>query len=170
MRADTISDAPVLVRSQSIEAEGIMAGTIGAVAVAIWFLVLDAAAGRPLYTPTVLGTALFQGSQGLGSPADIEVSLEMAAMFTWVHFLVFAFIGGAAARLITLAEHNPSYGFGILLLLIAFLFGFIVVASLFAEPVLHALALPAILIGNLLAAGTMAAYFWRRHPNLKIMP
>jgi hypothetical protein len=36
--------------------------------------------------------------------------------------------------------------------------------------VLHALAWPTILIGNLLAAGTMAWYFWRRHPQLAIWP
>jgi len=170
MRAETISSSPVLTGSRSIEAEGIAAGTIGAGVVAVWFFVLDAIAGQLFYTPTVLGTAMFHGIEAVGTPADLEVSFEAAAMFTWVHVLVFAFIGGAAARLIALAEEHPNYGFGILLLLIAFLFGFIAVAALFAAPVLRALTLPAILIGNVLAAGAMGAYFWRRHPNLRILP
>ena len=32
----------------------------GAATIAIWFAVLDVVSGRPLYTPTVLGTALFR--------------------------------------------------------------------------------------------------------------
>jgi hypothetical protein len=170
MRAETIPNPAVLARSQSVEAEGIAAGTIGAVVVAAWFLLLDGIAGRPLYTPTVLGMALFHGGQGLHEPGTLGVSLETAAMFTWVHVLLFAFGGGAAARLIALAEENPNWGFGILLLLIAFLFGFIAVTALFAAPVLHALTVPAILVGNLLAAAAMATYFRRRHPGLKILP
>jgi len=43
--------------------EGMIAGVIGAIAVAVWFLLLDTAAGRPLYTPTVL--ALFHSSNVL---------------------------------------------------------------------------------------------------------
>ena len=40
----------------------------------------------------------------------------------------------------------------------------------FAEPVLHALAWPEVLVGNLLAAATMTAMFWRHHPRLGIRP
>lgn len=150
--------------------EGIAAGTLGAVTVAVWFLLLDTMAGRPLYTPTVLGTALFRGAEGLATPENLPVSIEMALMFTWVHFLVFALIGGAAALLLGLAEKDPNYGFGILLLFVIFEFGFLVAAMIFASDVLHALAWPAILVGNLLAAGAMARYFWRRHPTLTIWP
>src|SRR5262249_10018492 len=34
--------------------EGLVAGIIGALTVALWFLVVDVAHGRPLYTPTLL--------------------------------------------------------------------------------------------------------------------
>jgi hypothetical protein len=40
----------------------------------------------------------------------------------------------------------------------------------FAEPVLHELAWPAVLVGNLLAAAAMAAVLWRQHPRLAIQP
>ena len=53
---------------------------------------------------------------------------------------------------------------------VVFEFGFLAMALLFAEPVLHALTWPAILGGNLLAALAMGAYFWRRHPDLQIFP
>jgi hypothetical protein len=150
--------------------EGIIAGLIGAATIAIWFLLLDALNGRPLYTPTVLGTALFRQSAGLDAPEMLDVSFEMVLMYTWVHALIFCVIGGLASRLIALAERDANLGFGILLFFVFFEFGFIVVALVFAEPVLHALAWPAILVGNLLAAGTMGSYFWRHHPNLLIRP
>jgi hypothetical protein len=49
-------------------------------------------------------------------------------------------------------------------------FGFLVATLLFAEPVLRVVTWPAILGGNLLAAFVMGVYFWRRHPNLQILP
>jgi hypothetical protein len=150
--------------------EGIVAGLIGAATVAACFLVVDTISGRPFYTPTVLGTALFYGGEGLASPETLPVSAERALMFTWVHVLAFAVIGGVAARLLQLAEKDPNYGFGILLLFVFFMFGFIVAALIFADAVLAALAWPVILVANLLAAAAIAAYFWRRHPDLQIFP
>jgi hypothetical protein len=156
--------------TSKIYEEGIVAGLIGAATVAIWFLILDTIKGRPLYTPTVLGTALFRARAGLSSPESLPVSFEIVLWFTWVHILVFVVIGGAAAWLIRLAERDPNFGFGILLLLVVFMFGFIGVSLVFAEEVLRALAWPTILVGNLLAAGAMVGYFWRRHPHLTIWP
>lgn len=150
--------------------EGIVAGIIGAATIAIWFLILDIMNGRPLYTPTVLGTALFRRGEGLASPESLQVSLEMVLMYTWVHGLAFCVIGGVASRLLALAEKNLNFGFGILLFFVVFEFGFVVAASVFAEPVFRALAWQAVLLGNLLAAAAMGGYFWRRHPNLAIKP
>ena len=151
--------------TSNIYKEGIVAGLLGAVTIAIWFFILDAIQGRPLYTPTVLGTALFRARAGLTAPESLPATFELVLWFTWVHVLVFVVLGGAAAVLLRLAERDPNFGFGILLFLVVFMFGFIGVSLVFAEEVLHALAWPAILIGNLLAAGAMAWYFWRRHPQ-----
>jgi len=150
--------------------EGIVAGVIGAATIAIWFLILDTINGRPLYTPTVLGTALFRRGEGLASPESLPISFEMVLLYTWVHGLVFAVIGGVASRLLQLAERNPNLGFGILLLFVVFEFGFLAVATLVEGQILQALYWQAILLGNLLGAAAMAGYFWRRHPNLKILP
>ncbi|MBI1993451.1 MAG: hypothetical protein HYV05_00210 [Deltaproteobacteria bacterium] len=150
--------------------EGIIAGILGAAAVAFWFLIVDMINGRPLYTPTVLGTALFRAGEGLASPQSLPVSLEMVLMYTWVHGLAFCVIGGAASWLLRLAEENPHIGFGILLLFVVLEFGFLIAVSVFARPVLGALAWPAVLVGNLLAAVGMGTYLWRRHPNLTIRP
>jgi hypothetical protein len=150
--------------------EGITAGLLGAATIALWFFVLDAANGRPFYTPNMLGNVLLRRDFRLESVDAAAISFEMVLIYTWVHGLVFCVIGGVTARLLALAERQASYGFGILLLFVIFEFGFIAGAFIFAEPILHALAWPAILFGNLLAAMAMAGYFLRRHPNLSIRP
>ena len=44
---------------RSVLKEGIVAGLIGAAAVAVWFFVFDLARGRPLLTPGLLGALVF---------------------------------------------------------------------------------------------------------------
>jgi hypothetical protein len=175
MAAERIVTSPVATpaettRVSGVHAEGLLAGVVGAATIALWFLVLDLVQGRPLYTPTVLGTALLRGGEGLASPETLPVSLEVVLPFTWIHLLVFLVLGVAASWLLGLAERNPSFGFGIVLFFVVFEFGFVALCMLVAEPVLHALAWPAVLVGNLLAAGAMAGLFWRRHPRLAIHP
>jgi hypothetical protein len=155
-QSDVAASAPrEATLTERVAREGLAAGVLGAATVAIWFLILDSVAGHPLRTPTILGTALFRGGEGLGESAGPPVSLEMVVLYSWVHGLVFCVIGGLASRLLAVAERQPNAGFGILLLCVIFEFGFLLVSMLFAEPVLRALTAPAILIGNLLAAGAM---------------
>lgn len=150
--------------------EGMIAGVVGALAIALWFLVLDTLSGRPLWTPTVLGTVLFRGGAGLATPETLGVSAEMVLMFTWVHGLVFVALGGLVARLLGHVERHPSSGFGVLLLFVIFQFGFIVAATIFAAPVLRLLSPWSILVANLLAAAAMTAYFRGCHPGLRVDP
>jgi hypothetical protein len=168
--ADTSVDATRTVDVSKVYQQGFIAGLVGAATIALWFLIVDSLSGRPLYTPTVLGTALFRHGAGLGSPETLPISFEMVWMFTWVHCLVFAVIGGVASHLLVLAERNASVGFGILLLFVVFEFGFIATAMVLAAPVLRALTWPAILVANLLAAATMGGYFYLVHPRLRVQP
>ncbi|HKA33610.1 MAG TPA: hypothetical protein VKH64_10380 [Candidatus Binatia bacterium] len=169
LREDVLPDSPPTDLSR-LYSEGIVAGFIGAATIALWFLLLDAINGRPFYTPSLLGTALFNRGAMPASPESVPVSLDMTLMYTWVHFLAFCIIGGFASRLLGLAEKNVNVGFGILLLFVVFEIGFIFAALVLAETVLEALAWPAVLVGNLLAAASMGGYFWRHHPNLVIRP
>jgi len=159
-----------LVDAAGLYREGVIGGLIGAAAIAVWFFVVDLITGRPLFTPTVLGTALFRREELLTHSTTLPASAAMVVMFTFVHAVVFMVLGALASRLLGLAERNPNLGFGIIILFVVFMFGFVGWAMLFAEPVLKALTLPAILVGNLLAAGAMAGYFRRRHPSLRILP
>jgi len=154
----------------NVYGEGILAGLVGAGTIALWFLILDTIRGRPFYTPTLLGTALFRGGAALTAPEQVPASLELVLSFTWVHVLAFLLIGVGGARLLALAERDPDFGFGIVLLFVIFEFGFVLVSLAFAESVLHVLAWQAVLVGNLLAAAAMAAVFRRRHPRLTIRP
>ncbi len=173
VQSGTTSAPAVTSRSLEISRayqEGIVAGVIGAATIAIWFFVIDSLSGRPFYTPSVLGTILFRHDAVLDHPETLPISFEMVLFYTWVHGMVFCVFGGLAAKLIHLAEYNLNVGFGILLLFVIFEFGFVGATFIFAEPVLRALAWPAVLVGNLLAATGMATYFWRHHPNLTIEP
>ena len=164
---EALSDSPP--DTARLYQEGMTAGVIGAATVAVWFLLLDSASGRPLYTPTVLGTAIFRRA-ALATPETLSVSLEMVGMFTWIHVLIFAALGGVASRLLAMAERNPSWGFGLLLLFVVFEFGFVAAAALLASPILRVIPWPSVLGANLLAAAAMSAYFWRRHPHLVVSP
>ena len=149
--------------------EGVVGGMIGAATIAIWFFIVDLYNGRPFYTPNVLGAALSL-SRTIPDPAAAPISMELVVFYTWVHALIFCVIGGLAAKLLSLAERDLHFGFGILLLFVIFEFGFVAAALIFAEPILRALTWPAVLVGNLLAAGAMTVYFWRHHPKLWIAP
>jgi len=164
---EALSDSPP--DTARLYQEGMTAGVIGAATVALWFLLLDSVSGHPLYTPTVLGTAIFRRA-ALATPETLSVSLEMVGMFTWIHVLIFAALGGVASRLLAMVERNPSWGFGLLLLFVVFEFGFVAAAALLASPILRVIPWPSVLGANLLAAAAMSAYFWRRHPHLVVSP
>jgi hypothetical protein len=150
--------------------EGIIAGTCGAATITLWFLLLDVLAGHPLYTPYMLGTALFKGGAWLLPAASVEFSLEIVGAFTALHWLVFELLGALASVLLALAEHNPNLGFGVLLCFVLSAEGLVGGAMMFAEPVLHALAWQSVLLGHLVAAGAMGGYLWRRHAHMVIYP
>jgi hypothetical protein len=144
--------------------DGLIAGIIGAAVIAIWFLFLDTVSGLPFYAPTVLGTGLFLGPEALSSTEGVQFSLKLTLMYTWVHGVVFVVLGEVAAYFLLLTGKNPNLGF-FLLLFVILEFGFVGTAFVFAKPVLHELAWPAVLLGNLLAAAGMACYFRLRDPN-----
>src|ERR1044072_7516580 len=87
---------------------------------------VDLISGHPLfYTPNVLGTALFHQGAGLDQPQALPISLDTVVAYTWIHGLVFCAIGGVAAKLLELADHDVHIGFGVLLLAVIFAFAFV---------------------------------------------
>ncbi len=150
--------------------DGLIAGVVGAAIIALWFLYMDIVSGLPFYAPTVLGTALFLGPEDLASTGQVQVSLRLTLMYTWVHGLVFIVLGEIAAYFHLSVGKNPNLGLSILLLFVILEFGFVGTTFVFAKPVIYEFAWPMVLLGNLLAAAGMACYLWLRHPNFVIRP
>jgi hypothetical protein len=157
-------------RRVRLTAEGVTAGILGGATIALWFLILDFVHGHPLYTPTLLGTAIFRPRSPIVPPEALPVSVPVVLLFTALHGAIFIGIGEIAALLVRLAEKNANYTFGIVLLLVIFLSGFFFVTGVFAAHVLEALSWQAVFVGNLLAVCAMVFYFRRRHPNVKMLP
>ncbi len=168
--SSTVDPADSLVNRSGLPAAGLIAGSLGAVTLAIWFLMIDMVQGRPLFTPTMLGTLFFKGGEGLAGLDRLPITADVVLGFTFLHWMVFVLLGGIAAWLLESAERNPSVGFGILLLFMLFEFGFVALVTLFAKPILQELTWPTVLVGNLLAAGAMGGYLWRQYSYVTIRP
>ncbi|PYO55274.1 MAG: hypothetical protein DMD83_20530 [Candidatus Rokuibacteriota bacterium] len=143
--------------------EGVIAGIIGAAIVAVWFLIYDAARGRPFRTPALLGAATFQGVQ---NPADVPTTAHLVVQYTVLHGVVFAMIGVLIAYLVVSAQRQPSRLLLMFITLMCFEVFFLAVVTWLAHPVLGELAWWAILLGNALAAVGMLIYFFVGHRAL----
>ncbi len=153
---------PLTVRP-GILRQGATAGLIGAVAVAAWFAVVDLVAGHPFQTPLLLGRAFFSL---FGPPA--ETTIDLLVGYTAVHVTAFAGLGIVASALVDASRREPSISAGLVVLFVAFQVLFYGVVAIFASgTVLASLAWYQIGAANLLAAGTMGTYLWRRNPELK---
>lgn len=144
--------------------EGFVAGLIGAGAVALWFLVVDTVSGQPLYTPAMLGSALFWG---LRDPRTVQIAFPAVIGYTLVHVVAFAFVGVVAATLAALVDRSPPTLFLVFVLFAAFEVGFYVAVALVAQPLLGGLAWTNVAIGNLIAAIAMGSYLYRAHPHIR---
>jgi uncharacterized membrane protein YphA (DoxX/SURF4 family) len=144
--------------------EGAVAGVIGATSVAVWFFIVDTIAGRPLFTPRVLGNALFTI---LGPVPAGEGELWHLVAYTLFHYAAFIAVGIVVALVVKVAERQPPILLGFFILFVAFEIGFHgLVAILQHGTALGALAWYQVMIGNLIAAVLMGAYMWRMHPEL----
>ncbi len=148
---------------RSVLREGVVAGLVGAVVVALWFLVIDLVRGLPLQTPAFLGTALLTGLQ---PPAAVPVTAGPVLAYTIVHGVAFVAFGIIAAGVIAASEREPALVIAVVILFAAFETFFLGVVSVLGRAVRDVLAWWAILIGNFLAAVTMLGYFLRRHRGL----
>jgi len=140
--------------------EGIWAGLLGAAAVAVWFLVYDAAAGVPLRTPALLGATLFQG---LREPSALQITVSLVLQYTVVHGAAFIAFGLLAAGLLALADREPRLLFAFVMLFCCFEVFFAALLTIMAEWLLEAIPWWTILGGNLVAAIVMLGFLFREH-------
>jgi hypothetical protein len=145
--------------------EGLLAGLIGALIVAVWYLVVDLGQGEAFYTSNLLGQVFVRGGSG---PADAGVSSPAVLQYFLLHFGWFLLFGLGLAALIHLATRNSAFRMGVWLYLVTgtvFFFGLSYLLTW-----LSGLGFPVwtISAGTLLGVGSMGIYLWLRHPTLKL--
>ena len=164
MTVDRVSQSePARVAASEIVMDGLFTGMIGALAVALWFLIVDLLNGRALYTPALLGTMLLHGGKAVAAGVSVA-PLEIAA-YTAFHFVAFIAVGVGLSWLMSLFERFPIMFFVIVVLAVCLQLGFFGLTMALGLEGLGRLQLWAVVVANLLAAGGMAAYQWRRHPG-----
>jgi uncharacterized membrane protein YgdD (TMEM256/DUF423 family) len=143
--------------------EGIVTGLVGAIVVAIWYLVVDLARGEPLSTPNVLGQVFVERD----TLPTARIVPQAVAEYSLLHFAVFFLLGIGLVWLTHLASRNPSLRMGVWLgLVIGFLLFLGHLVMLYALTDQRMAWLPAI-GGSALGMGSMAIYLWNRHPGLR---
>ncbi len=143
--------------------EGFIAGLIGAGAVALWFLIVDIIAGRPFFTPAMLGSAVFFGET---DPSKAVIAFSRVVPYTMIHVCAFIIVGTVAAALAAEVEVAPPTLYLIVVTFAVFEFGFYIMLAVLAQPLLGALTWWNVAIGNAIAAYAMGYYLWREHPKI----
>ena len=144
--------------------EGVVAGFLGATAIAVWFLAIDSIAGRPFFTPATLGHGLLNafgfGPESYGTTTDVLV-------YSAFHFGAFMLVGLTASLVVFLARVHPPVLFALVLLFAVTEIGiYILVGILDVASPLGSHAWLQIMAGNVIAAVIMGMYFLRRHREL----
>jgi len=136
-------------------------GALGGSVIALFFLVVDLVEGRPLYTPSLLGSVIFAGA----APSSVtEVRLDMVAYFTLIHLLVFGVLGMLFAFLFHEVELRARRPIEVLLLFFLIFEGASLIAALVLAPgVTQQLGAFRVFLANLLAAAAMGAFLLVTH-------
>ena len=144
--------------------DGIVAGVLGATAVAVWFLGVDLIYAHAFATPAALGRGLLR----LFGPPGMEGTTTFVIGYTIFHYVVFIGAGLLVSVIVHWAQTAPTVLAGAMMLFVAFEIGFYALSAALQEsPFLGALGWAQVASGNLIAAVVMGAYMWRTHPELK---
>lgn len=141
--------------------DGVVAGLVGAITVAVWFGAIDLVRGEPFDTPIMLGTAL--GSLFLEGRAPTRIAAVVG--YTVFHVLGFLAVGLLVSWILQQAERVPSVMIGVLGLFVTFQVGWIGWTTVLSE-LYGNLPWLQVFVANLLAAASMSWYLWHRHPSL----
>lgn len=144
--------------------EGTYVGAIGAIVVAVWFLILDLLQGHPLRTPSVLGEVLLFGHD---TPSLATVHFGAVIAYTAVHFGTFLLFGIGLVRLVRWAARESVVRYALLQVFLVFEVLFYGLLMLVSEATRALFPFWTVLIGNTLAAIAMGAYLWHVHPEFR---
>jgi hypothetical protein len=144
--------------------DGVFAGLVGASAVALWFLAVDAVLREALYTPSMVAGALLRGTP---AAAEQSVDLTMVAAFTALHSFLFILFGIAASWIVDQFQHTPDMPLISIAIFVALEGGFVIATKLLVPDVAATIGHGYIVVGNAFAAVGMGLYLrgWQRHPE-----
>src|SRR5688500_6281442 len=109
----------------TIARDGIIAGLLGATAVALWFLGMDTLYSQPLATPAALAWGLL----GILGPRGSEGTMTFVIVYTIFHFAAFIAVGMLVAAIVHWSRSEPSILAGALMLFVALEIGIYAISS-----------------------------------------
>ncbi len=146
--------------------QGLVAGFIGFLTVAVVFAVGNMIAGRsPLYTAAVLGATLFYGVTDLSQMSTSLAPYVFA--YNGAHLLAFLVLGLAGSWLMSVAERGAMLWYPALFFFVFVAFHMIGWVQLAALPVQSAIPSVSIWLAGILAAVLMGFYLLRMHPAVR---
>ncbi|MGA9836426.1 MAG: hypothetical protein WBQ26_03825 [Gemmatimonadaceae bacterium] len=145
--------------------EGVVAGLIGYLTVALVFAGANLIEGRSMfYTAALLGANLFYGIQ---DPAQVTISAQYVFAYNGAHLMVFLGFGLVSAWLASLAERAPQFWYVALFFFFFVAFHIVAAMQAVAVPVQNAISGPAIWAAGAAAALLMAVYLLFAHPKIR---
>ena len=130
---------------------GVVAGVIGATALALWFLVIDGSQGEPFRTPGFLGGAL------LGRDA-LEPTAGPVLLYTLLHYVAFIVLGVGVSWSVPRIPPTPNLFLGLVLGFGLFDLVFYTSVTVTGVDVIGEFGWPAVLVGNLIAGVSLMRF------------
>jgi hypothetical protein len=134
-----------------VVSQGLVAGAVGALAMAVWFLLIDLYQEAPFRTPALLANSLL-------GVENFETRPGAIAFYTVIHFAAFMIVGVGAAWVLSRMRAAPGILLGLVLGFI--LFNLVFYASVYVTgmDVVAALGWVEVLAGNLISGVTIMGY------------
>ena len=130
---------------------GLVAGFLGATALAFWFLIIDGSQGEPFRTPAFLAGAL------LGTD-DIGRSLGPVLLYSFIHYAAFICVGLVVSWTLSKIYTAPNVFLGLVLGFALFDIVFYTSVSITGVDVVGELGWSAVLAGNLIAGVVLMGF------------
>ncbi len=144
--------------------EGLVAGVLAYVSVALVFAAADLLLGRALLaTPAALGGILFYGG---AEPLGIVRAGPVAAA-NGIHILLSVGIGLVAALVVEETERHPQFFYATFAMVVFFLFASTAVLLGIPSAITRAAPWAVILVANAVGLVVAGAYLWHAHPGLR---
>lgn len=141
--------------------EGVIAGALGATAIAAWTFIVDALTDRLGVTAALLGAWIYEalgagfGGRGFGA----HIVTWLVALYVGV-----IFIGIVASYMYNGAERKPSLAFGLIMLVLVLELILLNLTGLASQnPIFGGRAWIYGLLGNIIGAVVMGRFLWRSH-------